>query len=87
MSAESDIKLIVSISVDAVQSENLDAEGGLKFTTEDPRTGGNIVPVPYILLNLLILIILAALIYMKIMKDKKEKAAETVVETVENTIK
>lgn len=87
MSAESDIKLIVSISVDAVQSANLDAEGGLGFSTEDPRTGGNIVPVPYILLNLLILIILASLIYIKIMKDKKVKAAETVAETVENTIK
>ena len=90
MSAESGIKLVVSISVDAVQNDDLDAEGGLKVNIDDPRTGGNIVPVPYILLNILILIILAILIYMKIMKDKKEKAeavTETVAEAAESTIK
>lgn len=85
MSAESDITLVVSIDVEAFQSSNFEAEGGLEFNGSDPRTGGNIVPAPYIILNIIIAIILAALIYLKVTKAKN-KPIETVEEVVEDTI-
>lgn len=70
MSAEEKISLIVSIEVEAIQHSDFDAEGGIKSSNSDPRTGGNIVPLPYILLNLAIFIILCILIYIEIKKRK-----------------
>lgn len=74
MSSESQIDFVIDISFKAVQSEKLNASGGIKFNNKDPRTGGNIVPIPYIVLNLLILIILIILIILK--KRKKDEENE-----------
>ena len=82
MSAESGIKLVISISVDAVQSDDIDSEGGLKFTGEDPRTGGDIVHIPYIILNLLILIILGVLIYIEYKRRKASSVTQNAEEVV-----
>lgn len=84
MSAESKVELIINIKLQASQNSNLDAEGGLKFE-ENPRTGGDIVPAPYIILNVLIFIILGVLIYIEVMRRKKQN--NIVKEVVEETIK
>ncbi len=73
MSSKSEIEFTIDISVNAVQSEKLNASGGLKYSNNNPRTGGNIVPAPYIILNLWILIILIALIVLEKRKKDKEK--------------
>lgn len=83
MSSESKIEFTIDISVNAVQSNKLNAEGGLKYNNKDPRTGGNIVPLPYIMLNFLILIILIILIIFK-RKNKENKNTEEIIE--ENSI-
>lgn len=67
-------KLVVDLSATAVQSEDYEAIGGLQIDPNDPRTGGNIVPVPYIVLNLLILILLIILLILKKKQRDKESA-------------
>lgn len=69
---DSMIKLTVNIAAKAIQSENIDAKGGLPLSDDDPRNGGDIVPMPYIMLNLLILIINIVLIKRYIEKRKKK---------------
>ena len=83
LSAESNLELTVNIMATAVASENLDTVGGIIFN-EGTRTGGDIVPVPYIILNLLILLIIITLIILEILKRKKKtKEIEEYVESIE----
>ena len=65
------LKLVVEIDAYAVQSADYDGGGGIPFDTSDPRTGGNIVPVPYIILNIIVFAILAYLIYHELKKNKE----------------
>lgn len=72
LSVNSIVKFSINISSKAVQSEELDSTGGLILSEDVPRTGGDIVPVPYIALNLMILIIIIVLIVMHNIKRKKK---------------
>jgi len=72
LSVNSTINFRINISSSAIQSEELDSVGGLALSEDTPRTGGDIVPVPYIALNLLILIIIIVLIVMHNIKRKKK---------------
>ena len=72
LSVNSVVKMTVGIQATATQSDDYDAEGGLVSGIDAGRTGGSIVPVPYILLNLLILIIIAVLITLESLKRKKQ---------------
>lgn len=84
LSAESDLDLTVSILASAVQSEEYDAEGGLSSGGDDPITGGDFAPVPYIMLNVIILLIIIALIILEIIKRKKKsKEIEKFIEDTE----
>ena len=65
------LKLVVEIDAYAVQSADYDGGGGIPFDTSDPRTGGDIVPVPYIILNIIVFAILAYLIYHELKKNKE----------------
>ena len=83
LSNESDLELTVKIVSTATQSEDLDAIGGLIYGP-GPRTGGDLVPLPYIILNLIILLIIIALIILEILKRrKKSKEIEEYVENIE----
>ncbi len=89
LSVNSKVELTVNIAVSATQAEDYDAEGGLDSGLDDPRTGGDLVPAPYIALNVLILLIIIALIVLEVIKRKKKskETAENVeknTETVEN---
>ena len=87
LSADSNVELTVSIVSSATKSEEYDAEGGLSSGLDDPRTGGDLVPVPYIVLNLLILLIIIALIILEIIKRKKKsEEIERIIEQDENTL-
>lgn len=87
LSADSNVELTISIVSSATQSEEYDAEGGLSSGLDDPRTGGDLVPVPYIVLNLLILLIIIALIILEIIKRKKKsEEIERIIEQDENTL-
>lgn len=83
LSCDSVVKMTVGIQATATQSENYDAEGGLKSGDGVPRVGGSLVPVPYIVLNLIILIILAILITLEISKRKQQ--SEQIKNVVEET--
>ena len=83
LSTDSVVELKVKIMSTATQSENYDAEGGLKSGDDVPRVGGSLVPVPYIVLNLIILIILAILITLEISKRKQQ--SEQIKNVVEET--
>lgn len=72
LSSNSTVKFTINISSTAIQSEELDSLGGLTLSDDMPRTGGDIVPVPYIVLNLVILIINTILIVMHVIKRKKK---------------
>ena len=72
LSVNSVVKMTVGIQATATQSDDYDAEGGLVSGIDAGRTGGSLVPVPYILLNLLILIIIAVLITLESLKRKKQ---------------
>lgn len=82
MSANSSIRLVVDLSAQAVQSIKLDAEGGLPIDDKIYRTGGNIVPLPYILLNLIILIILIVLLLFR--KKQREEKSKEINKKIEN---
>lgn len=83
LSSEADLELIVNIMATAVQSEDADDVGGLIFN-DGIRTGGDLVPVPYIILNLFILLIIITLIILEILKRrKKTKEIEEYVENIE----
>ena len=73
LSSNSTVKFTINIVSNAIQSEELDSLGGLALSDDMPRTGGDIVPVPYIVLNLVILIINTILIVMHVIKRKKKK--------------
>ena len=89
LSVDSKVELTVNIAVSATQSADYDADGGLDSGLDDPRTGGDLVPAPYIALNVLILLIIIALIILEIIKRKKkskeleENLSETSEELVE----
>ncbi len=91
LSVDSKVELTVNIAVSATQSDDYDADGGLDSGLDDPRTGGDLVPAPYIALNILILLIIIALIILEIIKRKKkskeleENLSENSEETVEET--
>lgn len=91
LSVDSKVELTVNIAVSATQSADYDADGGLDSGLDDPRTGGDLVPAPYIALNILILLIIIALIILEIIKRKKkskeleENLSENSEETVEET--
>lgn len=72
MSATSSVRLVIDLSATAVQSNILDAEGGIPLDGYDMRTGGDIVPLPYILLNVLIFIILVTVLIIKYIQRKEE---------------
>jgi ribosomal protein L15 len=74
-------ELLTEAETTKSQSEDLDAVGGLIFGT-GTRTGGDLVPLPYIILNLLILLIIIALIILEILKRRKK--SEEIKEYVEN---
>ena len=72
LSVDSKVELTVNIAVSATQAADYDADGGLDSGLDDPRTGGDLVPAPYIALNILILLIIIALIILEIIKRKKQ---------------
>lgn len=72
LSCDSIVKMTVSIQATATQSDNYNDKGGLESGIDAGRTGGSLVPAPYILLNLLILIIIAILITLETIKRKKQ---------------
>lgn len=83
LSAKSDLDLTVSIMASAVQSDEYDALGGLPSGLDDPITGGDFNPVPYIMLNVIILLIIIVLIILEIIKRKKK--SKEIEEFIENT--
>ena len=72
LSVDSVVELHINIVSSATQCENYEAEGGLTLNEDEPRTGGNLVPAPYIVLNLIILIIIIILISLQVSKTKKQ---------------
>lgn len=75
LSANESVVLTLKIDAYGEQSDDPDAIGGLQSGTDDPRQGGDIVPAPYIILNVIILLIIAGLIVIEYIKRKKDKAA------------
>jgi len=87
LSVDSEVKMTVGIQATASQSDNYNATGGLSSGAEAPRTGGSLVPVPYIVLNLIILIILGVLITLEVYRRKqKSEAVQQVVEETTKTV-
>ena len=83
LSSTNSIKLVLKIETKAEQSTDKNAVGGLPSGGDDPRTGGNIVPLPYIILNLLILLIIIALILLpKIFKKEEEPEPEIIIPSI-----
>lgn len=80
ISGNGEAKLVIDLSATATQCEDYEAVGGLKIESLDSRTGGNIVPAPYIILNLLILIILVVLLILK--KKQKEEESKAFKEAI-----
>ena len=75
LSANESVVLTLKIDAYGEQSDDPDAIGGIQSGTDDPRQGGDLVPAPYIILNIIILLIIAGLIVIEYIKRKKDKAA------------
>lgn len=75
-----ELSVAVNIVSSATLSDDVGASGGIKISSDSLRTGGNIVPLPYIILNLIILIIIIILIVLH--KKKREQESNKIKEAI-----
>lgn len=84
LSDDTKTTLTVNFSAYANQSSNYKAKGGIPVNKSSILAGGDLVPLPYILLNLLLLIVIIILvIYDYLQRNKKSKEVQEVIDNIE----
>ncbi len=71
MSTNNKIQLKVKIDIDATQSKDINAKGGIKCDNNNTKLGGTINIIPYIILNLIIFLIALIILYIRQIRNTR----------------